>query len=406
MAKILYCGDVGCQTGFGRVAEYLIPALAEQHEMHALAVNWHGDPSDMQQHCRMYPAMAHGSDPFGSHRIAELVQVIKPDLIWVTNDFWIAIGLWEQIKGLKEALGFKFFCYTPIDSYGIYPETIPATAEWDGLATYTEFGAKELKIAGYTKHIDVVGHGTDFTKFFPMNKKACREELGVPQDVFVVFNGNRNQPRKRIDLTIKGFIEFAKDKPDARLWLHMGKKDMGWDLVPLFKRVARDAGYDATGKLILTSPSFSTDNCLPIEQLNKVYNAVDIGVNTCIGEGWGLVNTEHAATGVAQLVPDHTSLKEIFDDVPRIPIESWEVDRNYGLDRGQPSPSEMARILTEYYDNPEWLAEAGAWCWERMHQEKLTWPYVGKKMLDIVERTLSVNKDNANKGFAPTVRID
>jgi D-inositol-3-phosphate glycosyltransferase len=186
----------------------------------------------------------------------------------------------------------------------------------------------------------------------------------------------------------------------------MGKKDMGWDLVPLFKRVARDAGYDATGKLILTSPSFSTDNCLPIEQLNKVYNAVDIGVNTCIGEGWGLVNTEHAATGVAQLVPDHTSLKEIFDDVPRIPIESWEADRNYGLDRGQPSPSEMARILTEYYDNPEWLAEAGAWCWERIHQEELTWPYVGKKMLDIVERTLSIKKDNAGKGFAPTVRID
>jgi hypothetical protein len=86
--------------------------------------------------------------------------------------FWIAINLWEQIKGLKESLGFKFFCYTPIDSYGIYPETIPATMEWDGLATYTEFGAKELRLAGYTKHIDVVGHGTDFTKFFPMNKES------------------------------------------------------------------------------------------------------------------------------------------------------------------------------------------------------------------------------------------
>ena len=406
MAKILYCGDAFVETGFGRVAENLLPALAEHYEVVVMATNYHADPHDEARKYRVYPAMTHGTDPFGSHRIAEIVQKEKPDLIWVTNDFWIAINLWEQIKDLKEALGFKFFCYTPIDSYGIYPETIPATAEWDGLATYTEFGAKELKIAGYTKHIDVVGHGTDFTKFFPMNKKACREELGVPQDVFVVFNGNRNQPRKRIDLTIKGFIEFAKDKPDARLWLHMGKKDMGWDLVPLFKRVARDAGYDATGKLILTSPSFSTDNCLPIEQLNKVYNAVDIGVNTCIGEGWGLVNTEHAATGVAQLVPDHTSLKEIFDDVPRIPIESWEVDRNYGLDRGQPSPSEMARILTEYYDNPEWLAEAGAWCWERIHQEEFTWPYVGKKMLDIVERTLSIKKDNAGKGFTPTVRID
>ena len=74
MAKILYCGDLGCQTGFGRVGEHLVPALAKSHEVHALAVNWHGDPCEMQELCKMYPAMAYGSDPFGQHRIAELVQ--------------------------------------------------------------------------------------------------------------------------------------------------------------------------------------------------------------------------------------------------------------------------------------------------------------------------------------------
>ena len=406
MKKILYAGDVGVETGFGRVAQYLIPALASEYEVHALCVNWHGDPSDMQQHCRMYPAMAHGSDPFGSHRIAELVQVIKPDLIWVTNDIWIAINLWDSAKHLQKEVGFKWFVYTPIDSYGLFPELAPPMMEWDGLATYTHFGVKELRRTGYSKHIDVVGHGTDFTKFFPLNKEKCREELGVPQDVFVVFNGNRNQPRKRIDITIKGFVEFACNKPDARLWLHMGKKDMGWPIVSLFKRVARDYGYDPTGKLILTSPSFSVDNCLPVEQLNKVYNAVDIGINTCIGEGWGLVNTEHAATGVAQLVPDHTSLKEIFHGVDRMAIESWEVDCNYGLDRGQPSPKEMASILNGYYYDRKALEKAGQWCQERMQEEAFTWPFIQKQMLDIVERTLSTPAEDEPKSFSRTVRID
>jgi glycosyltransferase involved in cell wall biosynthesis len=406
MKKILYAGDAFVETGFGRVAENLLPALAEEYEVVVMSTNYHGDPHPEAKKYKVYPALLHGSDPFGSHRIAEIIQREKPDLIWVTNDIWIAINLWDQAKPLQEQFGFKWFVYTPIDSYGLFPSLAAPMMEWDGLATYTEFGAKELRLAGYDKHINVVGHGTDFTKFFPMNKTECRKELGVPEDVFIVFNGNRNQPRKRIDLTIKGFVEFAQDKPDTRLWLHMGAKDMGWPIIELFQRVARDFGYDAAGKLILTSPSFSTDNCLPIEQLNKVYNAVDIGVNTCIGEGWGLVNTEHAATGVAQLVPDHTSLKEIFYDVPRIPIESWEVDRNYGLDRGQPSPSAMARILTEYYNNRDLLKTDSAWCWERMHQEQFTWPYVGKKMLDIVKRTLSSKKDNAAKGFLPTVRID
>jgi glycosyltransferase involved in cell wall biosynthesis len=280
-----------------------------------------GDYDPKSKGYRAYPAGIYGNDPFGSHRIADLVQQIKPDLIWVTNDFWIAVGYWDAIKHLKSEIGFKFYCYSPIDSYGIFSEIIPPIEEWDGFGTYTDFGAEEMRKAGYSKKIDIIPHGVDEGKFYPMDKTKCREELGVPKDIFVVFNGNRNQPRKRIDLTIKAFIKFALDKPDARLWLNMGKKDLGWDIVPLFRRMARDYGYDSREKLIITSPNFSVQNCLTVEQLNMTYNAVDVGINSCIGEGWGLVNFEHAATGVAQVVPDHTSLKEIFNGVKKIKIE-------------------------------------------------------------------------------------
>lgn len=409
MAKILFCGDAGVETGFGRVAQHIIPALAKEHEVHTLAVNWHGDPNEIQQHCRMYPAMAHGSDPFGSHRIGGLVQTIRPDLVFIINDIWVAINLIDAIQPLKESIGFKTFIYTPIDSYGLFSELLPAINKWDKLATYTEFAKKEIELLGYQKPIEVIGHGTDFSKFFPLDQDECRKELGVPQDAFIVFNGNRNQPRKRIDLTIKGFIKFAKDKPDARLWLNMGAKDMGWDLAPLFRRVARDEGYDPVGKLILTSPDFSTQNCLPIEQLNKVYNSVDIGVNTCIGEGWGLVNTEHAATGVAQLVPDHTSLKEIFDEVPRIACHGSETDRNYGLERPLPEPESMAELLTYYYEDRKALKLAGNWCYHRVHEEPYTWPYVQQQLLSSIEALLAepaAKEPAAFKGFGTPARIN
>ena len=107
MAKILYCGDAFVETGFGRVAENLLPALAEHYEVVVMATNYHADPHDEARKYRVYPAMTHGTDPFGSHRIAEIVQKEKPDLIWVTNDFWTAINLWEQIKDLKEAKGLQ-----------------------------------------------------------------------------------------------------------------------------------------------------------------------------------------------------------------------------------------------------------------------------------------------------------
>jgi D-inositol-3-phosphate glycosyltransferase len=406
VAKILYVGDAFVQTGFGRVAEYLLPALAKEHEVHVLATNWHGDYDAEAIKYKSYPAMAHGSDPFGSHRIAELVQTIKPDLVWVTNDLWIGINLWQAVKPFKESIGFKFFVYTPIDSYGLFPELNASVSEWDGLATYTEFGKEELLKMGYEKPIGIIPHGTDFTQFFPIDPLECRKELGVPADVFIVFNGNRNQPRKRIDLTVKGFIEFAKDKPDARLWLNMGAKDMGWEIIPLFKRVARDAGYDPAGKLILTSPHFSTHNCLPIEKLNKVYNSADIGINTCIGEGWGLVNTEHAAAGVAQVVPDHTSLKEIFNDIPRIDCNGSETDRNYGLERLLPDPSSLAEILTSYYEDRNALTAASNWCYERIHEKQFTWSVITKKMLRIVEEVLDQKpSDQEFKGFGTPAKI-
>jgi len=354
----------------------------------------------------MYPATAHGTDPFGTHRIANLVAAIKPDLVFIINDLWVAIPLYDQIESLKEEIGFKTCVYTPIDSYGIFPELLPAIEKWDCLVTYTEFGKEEIRLMGYKKPVPVVGHGTDFTKFFPLDKAQCRKELGIAEDAFIVFNGNRNQPRKRIDLTIKGFMKFAKDKPNARLWLNMGKKDMGWDVVPLSRRVARDEGCDPTGRIILTSPNFSTSNCLPIDQLNKVYNAVDVGVNTCIGEGWGLVNTEHAATGVAQVVPDHTSCKEIFNDIMRITCNASETDRNYGLERMLPDPNNLATILNFYYDNPGALAEAGQWCRQRVSQERFTWPFIQGQMLGIIEGLLN-EKPAAKepKGFGKPVKI-
>jgi glycosyltransferase involved in cell wall biosynthesis len=405
VATILYAGDAFVQTGFGRVAEYLLPALAKEHDVHVLAVNWHGDYDKEASQYKSYPAMIHGSDPFGSHRIGELVQKIKPDLVWVTNDLWVGINLWNAVKPFKESIGFKFFVYTPIDSYGLFPELNESVSEWDGLATYTEFGKEELVKMGYEKPIHIIPHGTDFTKFFPIEPAKCRKELGVPEDVFIVFNGNRNQPRKRIDLTIKGFVEFAKDKPDARLWLNMGAKDMGWEIIPLFKRVARDAGYDPTGKLILTSPQFSTHNCLSIEQLNMVYSASDIGLNTCIGEGWGLVNTEHAATGVAQVVPDHTSLKEIFNGIPRISCNASETDRNYGLERLLPDPESVAAILNDYYEDRSALKKVGEWCYDRIHEKQFTWPAITKKMLGIVDEVLSMQGKESFKGFGSPVKI-
>jgi hypothetical protein len=138
-----------------------------------------------------------------------------------------------------------------------------------------------------------------------------------------------------------------------------------------------------------------------------VYNAADIGINTCIGEGWGLVNTEHGAAGVAQLVPDHTSLAEIFDELPRIDCIGSETDRNYGLERPLPCPYSAAGILDYYYNERKALADAGKWCYNRLHEEPFTWPFIQRQMLSIVDDLLKRPAPSKPfKGFGTPTRID
>jgi D-inositol-3-phosphate glycosyltransferase len=113
-------------------------------------------------------------------------------------------------------------------------------------------------------------------------------------------------PRKRIDLTMQGFAEFAKDKPaNVKLYLHMATEDTGWNVLILAKR------YGIFDRLIMTV----ADNSRPAfsdEQLNLLYNACDVGITTVTGEAWGMVSFEHAATRAAQIVPRHTSLADLW----------------------------------------------------------------------------------------------
>jgi glycosyltransferase involved in cell wall biosynthesis len=46
--------------------------------------------------------------------------------------------------------------------------------------------------------------------------------------------------------------------------------------------------------------------------MNLLYNACDVGINTSLGEGWGLCSVEQASLGVPQIVPNHSACAEIF----------------------------------------------------------------------------------------------
>ena len=130
---------------------------------------------------------------------------------------------------------------------------------------------------------------------------------GKSQDSFVFLNANRNQPRKRLDITLNAFKLFAEGKEDVLLYTHCGVKDSSIDIAQLSLRLGID------NKLVLTNLHNGVQT-VPVSALNDIYNSADVGLNSGMGEGWSLTNIEHAMTGAPQIVADHSALTEIYSD--------------------------------------------------------------------------------------------
>jgi len=377
MAKILWYGDACCNTGFARVTHSVLEHLSKEHEVHVLAINYSGDPHNYP--FTAYPASnVHCDDRFGLPRIPEILEKVKPDIFICLQDIWVCNQVWERCQFLKDQLGFKFICYFPIDSEAYYPDMLRNIASWDMAITFTiNCAHRILKHGVEATRLGVLPHGVDTGKFAPMDRDEAREALGLPKDKFIVLNANRNQPRKRIDLTIQAFARFAVDKPDTMLYLHMGAKDMGWDIVPLFDREMKKNGIESAKRLALTSENINYMDAPPDDMLNLIYNACDVGINTADGEGWGLIPFEHASCRKPQIVPNHTACADIWEEAALLTdIATWITDKDLGVERGLINVDSAVEHLNELYINKEIYDEIADACFAVTQRPEYRWEHV------------------------------
>jgi glycosyltransferase involved in cell wall biosynthesis len=227
---------------------------------------------------------------------------------------------------------------------------------------------------------NTIPHGFDGTHFKKMPKKAAREKFRFSSDWFIVGNVNRNQSRKRQDLSIRAFAEFAKDKPNARLVLHCVRADIkGWDLTQLAQY------YDVADKIIFTHEFFQGKEAT-LEQLNVLYNTFDVQINTGGGEGWGLTSFEGAGVGVPQVVPNWSATKEIWEGSGKLIGVATVRHEPYMINTMQAviDTTHCANILTELYENKAMLEEVGDACQKITEQPKYSWENIGAQFDDLL----------------------
>jgi len=367
--RILIIGEGAVPSGYARVIRSIFSRLTGELEIHQLATRWDGGAHDWP-----WPLVqgTTAGDLYGHQRIASLVDELRPDVVFALYDLSL---LGPVVRAVRCAAHQPpIAVYAPVESGPLAPELLAPVAAADRIATYTPYAKRVMEECGVAlPPIDVVPHGVDTRLFHPIEggRAEARRRMGIDQDLFVVLNANRNMPRKCIDVTMHAFARFAAGKPpNVRLWLHMGVEDRGWNVVILARRLGIE------DRLMLTTAEL-THPAASDQELNLLYNACDVGVNTASGEAWGLVNFEHAATGAAQVVPDHTAQSELWrGSAELVPPVYTSVNTTILNSAHHLAPGDVAAALERLYSDPAHRARMAAAAFANATRPEYAWDAV------------------------------
>jgi D-inositol-3-phosphate glycosyltransferase len=356
-------------TGLTRVMHNLMRRLADRHEIHFLGIGYSGE-TVRNRGLTVYPTNLEGGDVFAAIQARSLIEEIQPVLIFIMHDIWLFDYYVRVLGPYRDRL--KIVVYIPLDGRIKNEEDAAPLAHTDRVVAYSRFGRAEFEGAFRRLRekqpawdfpaVDAIPHAVDRDRFFPFPElmqvsfasggraQAKRRVFGDgpdPGDSFVVLNASRPYKRKRVDLTVRGFARFAADKPaNVRLCLHHAVMDTAseYELVSLIRQCG-------LGERVSLNPMGT--RIVDDAELNLLYNACDVGINTSMGEGWGLVSFEHGAAGAAQIVPDHTACAELWRGRAELmPTARSYVPEFSPLEMGEVSPQGVAGALEALYRDP------------------------------------------------------
>jgi glycosyltransferase involved in cell wall biosynthesis len=253
---------------------------------------------------------------YGDDLIASTIQQIEPDIVFLYNDILVITRMLNQINTIPR----KFKIYTYIDLVYEYENTEVIhfiDKSTDRFFVFSQCWKDNLVKIGLSEYkIFVLKHGLDTSKIFRTDTEMTRNTIGLPQQDFIVLNINRNTHRKAIDITVSAFLRFLKrHNCDTRIKLYLtsNKEPSSYDVLEILKVECLQLQlnyYQIINQHVLISNSpIMTDY-----MVNQLYNACDVGLNTCYGEGFGLCNLEHASVGKPQVMSSVGALRDIFKE--------------------------------------------------------------------------------------------
>lgn len=374
--RLLWIGDAAAQTGFATVTHSVLKHLHAEWDVVVSGINYHGQPHDYPY--TIQPARRR-SDLWGIDDFANLCQELQPAVVLINNDWWNVARFMDCVPQCP------VIAYMPVDGKNLSADSVDRLNLLDTAIWYTDFGRLEAEQAGYAGVSCVIPHGVDHRLYEPLSRQLARRQLGLrlAPDAFVVGNVNRNQPRKRLDLTLQYFAEWVERFAitNAYLCLHCAQEDIGWDLSQL-------ANYFGIAERVVFSGPASLGQEFPLANMPLVYNAFDVQVTTTAGEGWGLTTMEGMMCGVPQIVPHWSALAEWPQHVAAIPCSTQLVNPGLNTVGGVPDKEVFIQTLHALYSHPRRRRQLGERGREHVSQSCFRWDAVAARFHAVFQQAV------------------
>jgi len=374
--KILMVSDSPTTpSGFGRHAKLLIEELSRWFEMHCFGIQ-HFKDQTVELEDRKYVIKGHrfpmNKDYFGELTIPQLLKEEKYDIIFTIIDthmvefishlkfpqFFriptVENGRTVSLERAKELIEqayrkmsehrFKWVALIPVDGEPIPPFWKPILEKADQVVAMSEYGAKLLS--------EELGYDVPYI-YHPVSQNFYPEEIPEEIKVQIIGNVNRNQHRKQIPRFLEACIPALEKYDDTRIYLHCNWNDeMGWDI-----------GYlvDVLGIKDKVIPPLQDPLTKPLteDQLRRLYNTFTVFASATAGEGFGLTTAEAMACGLAPIITDYTTSRELIGEnerrgwlVPPITYY-WDLPDRAAVKRALVDINAMSMFILEALDFPE-----------------------------------------------------
>ena len=334
------------------------------------------------------------ADPenFGYAELPDVVRVNAPDVVVLYNDILVVNQYLQHLTDMPPHT--RVVCYMDLvhddEDLGLIKAI---DAKTDGILVFTPHWKTHLvDVCGVdASKISVVPHGLD-PCFRTVDVRAARRRLHLPPRGFIVLNSNRNSYRKALDVTIRCFLEMVASlkATDAYLLLNnVTDCPTGYDIPAIIRRESLRLGLDPEEMGDKRVLRLVHSGYVPDAIINDLYNACDVGINTCVGEGFGLCSMEHASLGRPQVVNAVGGLRDIFGKDAVEPIERLELCRGFIRHGGSmmiPDSKAFVRRLAALYEDYTTSQESRR---SRVLADVIRTKYSWTRILDDLEGILS-----------------